>query len=206
MTDLKKAKIIEQTIRNYYEQTHPDLDFNNNSCRKKEIVEMRHFIHFFIKEYTHLNLDRIKKFTKRKDHSSVIHSIKTLKDLCYTDRNVLNVKHHLEFTIKNKLQNSIYIAGTISKHIEENGLDFVKNKFQLVEDKLVKSNYLVVNPVKLFTAEETATFTQLQFMERCIAKLMTCNSIFMLADYKESYNACIELTIAKNLNLNIYYE
>jgi hypothetical protein len=99
---------------------------------------------------------------------------------------------------------TLYISGSITKNLEKYGWAYTENLFLKAERKF--KGFEIVNPMRLFTEEEVATFRQIDFMARCISLLVKCESIYMLKNYEESYNACIELEIARSLNLKIIYE
>lgn len=54
-------------------------------CRKREIVMSRQISMMFIKQYDHGSLKAIGFYFGGRDHTTVIHSIRTIKDLMSTD-------------------------------------------------------------------------------------------------------------------------
>jgi len=199
---------IYSAVKEWYDNNIISINSYNNKNRKKEFVEIRQISHVLCKTFTNLSLKEIGANVGNKKHATVINSIKKVQNFYDTDlayrKRFTTVKNYVE----NKLLlcNTVYIAGTISLDLKEKGWDYVLNKFQIAEDFLKKQGYITHNPTKFFNDEELKTFTQLDFMSRCITYLTKCSSIYMLKDYKNSYNACIEHEIAKNLNLNVIYE
>lgn len=85
-----REKITESVLKHY--GLDRDTVFEKKT-RKREIVVARQIIMSFYKKYTKMSLKSIgEQFRgdtpgKRKDHTTVIHSIQTVKDLCDTDPN-----------------------------------------------------------------------------------------------------------------------
>lgn len=92
----------------------------------------------------------------------------------------------------------IYIAGKITG--EDAGSVFVK--FNMNEFKLKKEGHEVVNPLKI----TSQSWTWEKCMKACIEALRTCDSIFMLRDWKNSRGAVLEHQIAQIYGLNIIYQ
>ena len=205
MNEEKKAELIYQTIKTYYIINYK-LDFEiKDVSRKRQLVEIRQISHWIAKNHTTLSSSKIGKIIGNKDHATVLHSIKTVNNLRESDK-LFNKRFkdiYDYLIIHGYILGSVYICGSISKDLDK-GWDYVRNKFQIAEDKFYPSK--VINPTKLFTEEENQRFTQLQFMSRCIEHLVRCTDIHVLKDYHLSYNACIEVEIAKSLGLNITYE
>ena len=93
----------------------------------------------------------------------------------------------------------IYIAGKITGE----PLEACKAKFELIQRTLLAFNYQAINPFKLgcqdhWTFEQTKPYN--------FKALRQCNAIFMLEDYEDSPGALEELTEAKRLNLEVFYE
>jgi hypothetical protein len=44
------------------------------------------------------------------------------------------------------------------------------------------------------------------YMRVCIVALMSCNAIFMLSNYYQSKGAMIELALAKELGIKVFWE
>lgn len=100
----------------------------------------------------------------------------------------------------NKL-GKVYIAGRISGLSES---EFKANFLRGVDKvrKLGVESRHIINPAKY-----TIDFGEWsEYMRLCLSKLLECDTIFMLEDYKESKGAKFELLTAETLGLNIVYE
>lgn len=53
--------------------------------RKREVVAARQVAMFFLRKYTDLSLKSIGVIFNGRDHTTVIHSCQTVKDLCFSD-------------------------------------------------------------------------------------------------------------------------
>ncbi|NCD06252.1 MAG: DUF4406 domain-containing protein [Spirochaetia bacterium] len=207
---MKTINIIKKSVLTWYLQNEPQsLLGYHDKIRKKEFVEFRHIVHSLCKAYTKESLATIGHALTGKDHASVLHSIKTVKTLLEVDVNFRTKYELIKGNVEKDIgvKKNIYIAGSITKDLETYNWKHVLQKFQDVEDRLIRYGYDVYNPTKFFTQDELEVFQQIDFMRRCIYMIVThCTHMHMLKDYKDSYNAQIELEIAKNLNLNITYE
>ncbi len=56
-----------------------------SKCRKKEISEARHIFCVIMKKEFNFSLKRIGEFINNRDHTTVIHSVNTVKDRCDTE-------------------------------------------------------------------------------------------------------------------------
>ena len=189
---------------------HFFINYNlKRNRRLREVVEFRAIIYHLIKKYTKSSLPEIATFFNRKAHGTVIRGLKLYDELYSTSLPFRTKANSIEKYVFERIsaKRSIYLSGTISKHLEEYGWEYVLNKFQTIENTFDKDLYIIHNPTKFFTDEELATFEQIDFMNRCISIIINdCTDMYMLKDYKESYNAQIELSIAQSMNLNIIYE
>lgn len=200
--DVKIKRIFEIVKRYYYDNYNlPPYDSHS---RKREFVEIRHLTMYLAKQQVNkASLTFIGQNIDNKDHSSVLYAIKTVANLIETDKNFRERYEKISSMI-NPLH-TIYICGSISKLIEEFGVEYTLDRFLSIEMRLANKG-VVINPNKLFTDSERETFTDIQFMSRCIPKIFKSDELYVLREYKDSYNAEIEIEIAKNLNLTITYE
>jgi chromosomal replication initiator protein len=74
---------IQKTVGEYFDIP---IDKINSSTRKREIVQARQLAMFFSKSYTKHSLASIGSKLGKKDHATVLHACKTVKNLCDTDR------------------------------------------------------------------------------------------------------------------------
>ena len=205
MSEERKAILIYEAIKNYYINNY-ELDCEiKDKVRKRQIVEIRQLSHYFVRKNTKLSYADIGILIGDKDHATVMHSIKQVNNLKDSDKLFSKRYKELEayLVVHGYHLGKVYICGSISKDLDK-GWEYVRNKFQTAENKF--SPHLVINPTKLFTDEENQRFTQLQFMSRCIEYLVKCTDVYVLKGHHLSYNACIEVEIAKSLGLNIIYE
>ena len=77
--------------------------------RKREIVQTRQIAMYFIRKRFSLSLKEIGKYFGNRDHSTVIHGIKTVNDLYKTDRSFRESFEHLTMLINDKYSNKLPI-------------------------------------------------------------------------------------------------
>jgi chromosomal replication initiator protein len=68
---------IIQTIADYYDIYPKQI---KGKCRKREFVKARFLAMFLIRQETGFTLDYIGEMFSNRDHSSVIHAIKSIND------------------------------------------------------------------------------------------------------------------------------
>ena len=101
--NLKSVKVTTVTIESIAEKC---FDFFNetkenlsSTSRKRDLVQMRQMCMFMCKEFTTFSLKSIGDFFGGRDHTTVVHALKTVKDLCenYEDirTTVINLRHHV---------------------------------------------------------------------------------------------------------------
>lgn len=94
----------------------------------------------------------------------------------------------------------IYISGKIT------GDDNYKKKFEAATKALLKffdNKVAVFNPAMLDLGSDA---TWEQYMRKDIQMLCTCDTIYMLSDWKKSKGARFEHKVAKKLGIEIVYE
>jgi Asp-tRNA(Asn)/Glu-tRNA(Gln) amidotransferase A subunit family amidase len=92
----------------------------------------------------------------------------------------------------------IYIAGKITGlPIEE-----AKAKFKRAECFFIDNGYEVVNPMELPHDHDKSWES---YMRECIAALVTCDSIALLENYRNSKGALLEFEIALRLDFKQFY-
>lgn len=94
----------------------------------------------------------------------------------------------------------IYVSGQIT------GLDRkeVEIKFQSAKDKITLIGFDCITPLEICPFNKDYTWND--YMIEDIKGLFECDGIYMLRDWQESVGARIELAIAKELGLQIFYE
>lgn len=100
----------------------------------------------------------------------------------------------------NKRQKT-YISGKIS------GLNFqeYRDRFLLAEVKLLAAGHKVINPVNIGMLLPIDTSWH-EYMRADIIQLMSCDTIYMLSNWKDSEGARIEKELAENMGYDIMYE
>jgi chromosomal replication initiation ATPase DnaA len=74
------------------------VKFNN---RKKETVEARRIIAWLLRKYSRLSLQKIMLYVNLKDHSTVLHHLKTMNGFLEHDEYLQHLTHSLEEDILN---------------------------------------------------------------------------------------------------------
>lgn len=92
----------------------------------------------------------------------------------------------------------IYIAGKVTGR----SLIAATHQFGTAEQKLKEAGYTPINPLKVVG---TFNITWDLAMRKCITALMSADAVLMLHGYLDSKGACIEMELAKKLNIPIYH-
>ena len=93
----------------------------------------------------------------------------------------------------------VYIAGKITGEPEE----ACRDKFLAAERRLRLNGYQPVNPFRYGQERGTDETTWNEYMKLCIPKLLECDAILLLPDWKDSEGAKFEKLIADKLNIKI---
>ena len=94
----------------------------------------------------------------------------------------------------------IYVSGKVS------GLEMnvVQQKFVYSCDMLRDLGCKVVNPLEISEFDEAKTWEA--YMADDLAELLTCDAIYMQADWGQSRGARVEYAVARELGLEVFYE
>ena len=96
----------------------------------------------------------------------------------------------------------IYIAGKYSGIPHQTAVDkFAETERQLIEAGIPQDN--IVNPMELGIHKDTPW---VDAMKTCVKHLHLCDAVFIQKDWKGSFGARKEITIADQMNLNLYWE
>jgi len=95
---LQLTKILT-TVSNFYEIP---ADLIKSKTRKDEVVHARQVYMYLSKKYTNLSLSQISMVCNR-DHSTVIHAIKVIKDQIYIDKEIMAEIEEIEQNLINPL-------------------------------------------------------------------------------------------------------
>lgn len=96
------------------------------------------------------------------------------------------------------INQTIYIAGKVTGELPEPTAE----KFKNMQIELEAKGFDVVNPIEVVNNSDENWYTA---MGMCLQALESCDAIFMLPCHKESKGAKIELKMAKDLGLQVYY-
>lgn len=95
---------------------------------------------------------------------------------------------------------SIYISGKITGL----DLDVARSNFNAAEDELLTVGFSTINPMKECPYVEGKTWNE--YMLDCIKLLFKCDAIYMLNNWMDSKGARIELSIAREMNIDIIFQ
>ncbi|MFT7121344.1 MAG: chromosomal replication initiator protein [Neolewinella sp.] len=100
VTEINKEvtpEVIQRTVADYY-----DLDVEKlaSATRRRQVVLARQISMFLVKEYTDQSLKAIGRMFGGRDHSTVLYSIKTVKDLMETNDEIKKALGELERKIR----------------------------------------------------------------------------------------------------------
>lgn len=98
ITKKKKEYSIDYIMKIVCEHFEISTDTLLSKNRKREIVQARQLAMYFSKELTNESLAHIGSVIGNKDHATVIHACKTIKDLKDTDKNIQ--KNYKELELK----------------------------------------------------------------------------------------------------------
>ncbi len=91
----------------------------------------------------------------------------------------------------------VYIIGDLPAHISVK----CKNKFNLIQEKLEKRGFAVVNPMDAFVENQTPVEANLSNLN----KLATCNAVLIMSNVSFKKKNNWELKLALDLNLIILH-
>ncbi len=98
---VQRTEIVKILVCGYHGKTWNQID---NSSRKGELVKVRHLLAYFFKDKLNFGPSEIgRMFTEKKDHSTILHSIQTVKDLRDSDVKYRNDFRKLEQLIDYEL-------------------------------------------------------------------------------------------------------
>jgi hypothetical protein len=96
----------------------------------------------------------------------------------------------------------IYIAGKVTGLIHADAVSkFARSETALIDAGISPTD--IVNPMKLGIPEG---INWIDAMHICIKQLRECTAIYVQKDWRDSFGARREVTIAEELKLDIFYE
>ncbi|WP_085536744.1 chromosomal replication initiator protein DnaA [Massilibacteroides vaginae] len=92
------VQMIQEVVCNYY---NLELTAIQTRSRKREIVQARQVTMFLAKKYTDCSFSHIGKIVGKKDHATVLHACKTIKDQIETNKSFRSSVEEIENLLKN---------------------------------------------------------------------------------------------------------
>ena len=89
LSDKQKANLIIEHVADYYEMSVEQMQ-KNSKCRKRQYVKARQVATLIIKDRTKLTTSMIGMLFDNQDHSTVLHSIRTIKNQLSYDSKLRN--------------------------------------------------------------------------------------------------------------------
>lgn len=97
-----KPVTIESIISKVCEHYNIDETAIHTKTRKREIVQVRQIAMFLAKRHTDNSASKIGQLIGKRDHATVLHACKTIKDLIEVDKNFKTEIEEIEASIKRK--------------------------------------------------------------------------------------------------------
>jgi chromosomal replication initiator protein len=92
------AEKIEEVVSAYFKIDMKDI---HSKSRKREIVQSRQIIMYLLKKYTNYSYAHIGCMVGNRDHATVIHSEKMIKNLLQVDKGFTSTMNNIEEKLKN---------------------------------------------------------------------------------------------------------
>lgn len=107
LTIYKNNNLLLETIisiiTNYFNTTLENIN-NNYKSRKREHLYPRQMIHYYAFKYIKKSQSYIGEIVGKKDHATVLHSFRSIRDLNKTDKLVQNDVKKLDVLFKNYIE------------------------------------------------------------------------------------------------------
>ena len=71
--------------------------------RKRKVTEARQLFHYFVRKYTSMSLSSIGMYGGGRDHSTVLHSLRTINSLIDTDKSKRELVNKINTSIQSKM-------------------------------------------------------------------------------------------------------
>jgi len=91
------VQMIQEVVCNYY---NLDLSLIQTNSRKREIVQARQIAMYLSKKYTDFSFSHIGKIVGKKDHATVLHACKTVKDQIEINKSFRSSVEEIENILK----------------------------------------------------------------------------------------------------------
>ena len=89
---------IQETVCKYYNLEQSAIQTNS---RKREVVQARQVTMYLSKKYTDCSFSHIGKIVGKRDHATVLHACKTIKDQMETNKSFCTSVEEIEMLLKN---------------------------------------------------------------------------------------------------------
>jgi chromosomal replication initiator protein len=99
MENKTKTQIIETILETVSKYTGTPIKKLQSSSRLKEVAEAKHIARYMLYYYTTLSQKGVIENTGGINHTSTIHSINRLSDLCATEKATQQLVHNVEAEI-----------------------------------------------------------------------------------------------------------
>jgi hypothetical protein len=134
---IKKATAETIAIELVCDAYELDINTLKSRTRKREYVVARQIVFSLLKKYTKRSLASIGSVFKR-DHATVIHSIKNICNLCETEKNFREIVETIEDVFQRKLNTQLYLVDEETEEYETVGSYDVhmQSVFERIKQKL----------------------------------------------------------------------
>jgi chromosomal replication initiator protein len=97
-----KPLTIEEIVDKVCEHYHVDPSVLHSKSRKREIVQVRQIAMFLVKKHTDISTSKIGHFIGNRDHATVLHACKIVKDLVEVDKDAKAEIEEIEMSFRTK--------------------------------------------------------------------------------------------------------
>ena len=92
------VQMIQETVCKYFNLEQATIQTNS---RKREVVQARQITMYLSKKYTDSSFSSIGKIVGKRDHATVLHACKTIKDQIETNKSFRASVEEIEALLKN---------------------------------------------------------------------------------------------------------
>ena len=95
-----KPLTIEEIVEKVCEHYKLDVSVLSSKSRKREVVQVRQIAMFLVKKHTELSTSKIGHFIGNRDHATVLHACKIVKDLVEVDKDIKAEIEEIEMSFR----------------------------------------------------------------------------------------------------------
>ena len=95
-----KPLTIEEIVDKVCEHYKLDVSVLNSKSRKREVVQVRQIAMFLVKKHTEISTSKIGHFIGNRDHATVLHACKIVKDLVEVDKDIKAEIEEIEMSFR----------------------------------------------------------------------------------------------------------